>query len=78
MAKLRNGSEWDSNPSSLNCESGNLPLSYRAVLVTKQIMGIHCNEVDLFVNSVIFTKLHKNRIRPQSSAIAPASAVSPE
>ena len=30
MAKLRNGSKGDSNPGSLDCESGILPLSYRA------------------------------------------------
>ena len=30
MPKLRNGSKGDSNPGSLDCESGILPLSYRA------------------------------------------------
>ena len=30
MHKLRNGSKGDSNPGSLDCESGILPLSYRA------------------------------------------------
>ena len=30
MPKLRNGSKGDSNPGSLACESGILPLSYRA------------------------------------------------
>ena len=29
MPKLRNGSKDDSNPGSLDCESGVLPLSYR-------------------------------------------------
>ena len=30
MPKLGNGSKGDSNPGSLDCESGILPLSYRA------------------------------------------------
>ena len=30
MPKLRNGSKWDLNPGSLDCESGILPLSYLA------------------------------------------------
>ena len=30
MPKLRNGSKGDSNPGSHDCESGILPLSYRA------------------------------------------------
>ena len=30
MPTVRNGSKWDSNPGSLDCESDILPLSYRA------------------------------------------------
>ena len=33
MSKLRNGSKLDSNPGSLDCESGILPLSYRAPII---------------------------------------------
>ena len=33
MPNLRNGSKGDSNPGSLDCESGNLPLSYNVTMV---------------------------------------------
>ena len=34
MLKLRNSNKGDSNPGSLDCESGILPLSYRAPLIS--------------------------------------------
>ena len=38
MPNLRNGSKGDSNPGSLDCESGILPLSYRAPHVLVQAL----------------------------------------
>ena len=42
MPKLRNGSKGDSNPGFLDCESGILPLSYRAPLILKT--GVHTQD----------------------------------
>ena len=39
MPKLRNGSKENSNPGSLNCELGNLPLSYSAPRKPKGPVG---------------------------------------
>ena len=43
MPNLRNGSKGDSNPGSLDCESGILPLSYRVsckCLLSEQVSDL--------------------------------------
>ena len=43
MPNLRNGSKGDSNPGSLDCESGILPLSHRAPHDVARAIAV-CNE----------------------------------
>ena len=43
MPNLRNGSKGDSNPASLDCESGILPLSYRAPFYRRATMATECH-----------------------------------
>ena len=43
MPKLRNGNKGDSNPGSLDCESGVLPLSHRAPKFNLDYIRIMCD-----------------------------------
>ena len=68
MPKLRNGSKGDSNPDSLDCESGILPLSYRAPSSTaRKWVGMLCPHPRLAYPSSI------KRGRPVSAAQPPPS-----
>ena len=53
MPKLRNGSKGDSNPGSLDCESGILPLSYRAPHWMCQLALVHWNFKACIVSVVL-------------------------
>ena len=65
MPNLRNGSKGDSNPGSLDCESGVLPLSYRA----PPTVGIYCLDIrTLKVNNVPLPSSFPNV--PQNDNIA--------
>ena len=44
-SNVRNGSKEDSNPRSLDGESGVLPLNYRAVNVLSSVVEISCSVV---------------------------------
>ena len=56
MPNLRNGSKQDSNPGSLYCESGVLPLSYHALTSLSANMLIN---IDTFRDLVLL--LHSSR-----------------
>ena len=57
MSKLRNGSKGDSNPGSLDCESGILPLSYRApfIITVISLFRHQTQKEKLKLHSVVFT-----------------------
>ena len=57
MPNLRNGTKGDSNPGSLDCESGILPLSYRAPYI-KAAFCHHGDTICHPTSGYVTTKLH--------------------